>query len=134
MGSVGNQKKRKNHMNRKVRLLFYLLLVNSATLPLFSLLLCWVFRIIYFDLCRLPIGLGGGLFYLFTMPWFLFLSIPVAIVEYCVLRHSEQKVFRFVKITFILFAIMVAYHAFFFPVEKKPYHVGGYWLDKYSKN
>lgn len=97
-------------------------------LSIFAGLICFVFKIVYWDWLKIPIGLGGGLFFIAVVPLTFVLSIPYSLV---VVRALAPKPRRSAPMSFLIYfgigaIAIVILVSITFPCELEPYFMGGY--------
>jgi len=97
-------------------------------LSLFAGVICFLLKIVYWDWLKIPIGLGGGLFFLIAVPIVLILSVPYsAIMVWTLSKSNYRSTQRAFLISFGIGALVIlVLLGISFPCEVEPYFMGGY--------
>jgi hypothetical protein len=97
----------------------------------FAVGVCCGLKIVYWNWMKIPIGLGGSLFFLFVIPTVFLLSVPYAVATVGLANKSVSGLKRLVmKSGFIAAIVILIVLAIIFPCEMEPYFVGGYFIGK----
>jgi hypothetical protein len=109
-----------------------LVTIMVVALSAFAYVVCWSLKVIYWDWLKLPIGLGGGLFFLTAIPIVFLVSVPYSIVAVLygksrVGRSQNRVAIKFGSIAALVIVIVLAIT---FPCEVKPYFIGGYFVQR----
>ena len=105
-------------------------LAMSAMLSVVGGVTCFFLKWLYWDLLKVPIGLGGGLFFFLATPATFILGIPYAVAARWILGLKNTSVgFRQFSIAFSLGSLITVFVlAIIFPCDVQPYFVGGYLM------
>jgi hypothetical protein len=123
-------------MNRPIKARIGLVAITVVALSIFAYGTCFLLKILYWDWMKIPIGLGGGLFFLVAVPTVFVLSLPYSIVmAILVHKRMQRSTPEALLISFSIGAVTIlVVLAIIFPCEVEPYFVGGYLLRMFLKS
>jgi hypothetical protein len=123
-------------MNSRIKARVGLIAITVVALSIFAYGACFLLKVIYWDWMKIPIGLGGGLFFLIAVPGVFVLSLPYAIVMVILFDKTIQRSTpEALLICFSVGAVMILIVlAIIFPCEVEPYFTGGYLLRMFLKS
>jgi hypothetical protein len=123
-------------MNRPIKARVGLIAITVVVLSIFAYGTCFLLKVLYWDWMKIPIGLGGGLFFLVAVPAVFVLSLPYSIVMVILVdKRIQRSKLEALLICFSVGAVTILIVlAIIFPCEVEPYFVGGYLLRMFLKS